>query len=95
MVNDPKADGDIYWAPSGEKVIIRNRDDFSNKVLPYYYKHNKWSSFVRQLNVYGFCTKQYTPCEDNPSQPNERVTYTVSHPQFKKDSNETLINITR
>jgi heat shock transcription factor len=50
MLNDTKTDGEIYWDPTGERIIIRNRNDFSNKILPVFYKHNKWSSFVRQLN---------------------------------------------
>ena len=39
---------------SGESFVIRDVDRFAKEVIPTAYKHNNWSSFVRQLNFYGF-----------------------------------------
>jgi hypothetical protein len=47
--------------------------------------------------VYGFCTEQYSPVgsENDSLQAKDRIAYTAFHHQFKKDSPETLTNITR
>eukprot|EP01039_Chlorochromonas_danica_P002245 gene2245-2459_t len=42
------------WSESGDTVIIKDAKAFSEKVIPTAYKHNNFSSFVRQLNFYGF-----------------------------------------
>ena len=44
----------IYWNKEGKGIIITNVNEFSNMVLPEYYNHSNYSSFVRQLNLYGF-----------------------------------------
>ena len=44
----------IYWNKEGKGIIIANVYEFSTMVLPKYYKHSNYSSFVRQLNLYGF-----------------------------------------
>eukprot|EP00903_Cladosiphon_okamuranus_P006985 g6798.t1 len=42
------------WTPKGETFVVKNPDVFSNVVIPRFFKHSKFSSFVRQLNFYGF-----------------------------------------
>lgn len=44
----------IHWNSEGNSFIIREVDGFSKKLLPKYFKHSNYSSFVRQLNMYGF-----------------------------------------
>ncbi|KAK9765310.1 hypothetical protein K7432_006464 [Basidiobolus ranarum] len=44
----------IAWELSGSRFIIKNPSLFASKVLPQYYKTNKFASFARQLNIYGF-----------------------------------------
>lgn len=40
------------WSMKGDTFIIKDAKKFSEKVIPTVYKHNNFSSFVRQLN---FC----------------------------------------
>ena len=44
----------IHWSPDGLYVIISDPNGLSKKVLPEFYKHHNFSSFVRQLNMYNF-----------------------------------------
>ena len=44
----------IYWNKEDGGIIIADVNKFSSMILPKYYNHNKYSSFVRQLNLYGF-----------------------------------------
>ena len=44
----------VDWGEKGESFVVKDRDSFSRIVLPRYFKHNRFSSFRRQLNLYGF-----------------------------------------
>jgi len=44
----------IDWNPEGTALVIKKPTEFSQKVLPQYFKHNNLTSFVRQLNMYNF-----------------------------------------
>ncbi|KAJ3226100.1 ATP synthase subunit O, mitochondrial [Clydaea vesicula] len=44
----------IYWSDSGNSFFISDVEEFESKVLPLYYRHNNFTSFVRSLNMYDF-----------------------------------------
>ncbi|GFP56491.1 transcription factor SFL1 [Trichoderma asperellum] len=53
MLEDSSIQHLISWSSSAESFVMSPSADFS-KVLSQYFKHTNVSSFVRQLNMYGF-----------------------------------------
>ncbi|OWM86290.1 heat stress transcription factor A-8 [Punica granatum] len=54
MVDDENTDSIISWGGSGDSFVIWDVTQFSVQLLPKYFKHSNFSSFMRQLNIYGF-----------------------------------------
>ena len=42
------------WSVSGDTFLVRDEDSFAHSIIPTFFRHNNFSSFVRQLNFYGF-----------------------------------------
>ncbi|KNC79538.1 hypothetical protein SARC_08073 [Sphaeroforma arctica JP610] len=54
MLDDHKTEDQIAWAADGASFHIFNPESFAKNILPRYFRHNKFASFVRQLNMYNF-----------------------------------------
>lgn len=52
MVEDPMTNSVVSWSHSGRSFIVWNPPEFARDLLPKYFKHNNFSSFIRQLNTY-------------------------------------------
>ncbi|KZV47502.1 heat stress transcription factor A-2-like [Dorcoceras hygrometricum] len=82
IADDPETDSIVSWNSSGTSFIIWDHNKFSESILPKYFKSNVFSSFVYQLNNYGF---RKICCE----------IYEYANPWFQAGKKEWLKNIKR
>ncbi|CAL9132617.1 unnamed protein product [Musa textilis] len=54
MVDDPTTNSIVSWSATNASFVVWNQLEFARDLLPRYFKHNNFCSFVRQLNTYGF-----------------------------------------
>ncbi|CAE6470707.1 unnamed protein product [Rhizoctonia solani] len=93
MINDTKSASFIAWNEHGTSFIVQNVGEFSRSILGSHFKHSNFSSFVRQLNMYGFHKVNKTPRSQRTSQDNQ--TWEFSHPKFLKGRVDLLDQIKR
>lgn len=62
MVDDPSSDKVVSWSATNNSFVVWDPPEFARDLLPKYFKHNNFSSFVRQLNTYVLCR---SPCSLN------------------------------
>ena len=82
ILNNQAYSSVIAWVNEGTAFKILDLPDFMDNVLPKYYKHKNFSSFIRQLNMYNF---HKVPGDG----------HIFSHPLFKSDNPEQLSMICR
>ncbi|KAI8064331.1 HSF-type DNA-binding-domain-containing protein [Gilbertella persicaria] len=92
MLEDPETSDLISWSSHGDLFSVSNPTAFSKTVLPQYFKHNNWQSFVRQLNMYGF-HKVNDLIHSNLT--NENQTWEFKHPNFRRGAVNDLQHIKR
>lgn len=59
LVDDPTTDHVVSWGEDDTTFVVWRPPEFARDLLPNYFKHNNFSSFVRQLNTYVCNTKSY------------------------------------
>ena len=52
LVDDPSTDHIVSWGEDDTTFVVWRPPEFARDLLPNYFKHNNFSSFVRQLNTY-------------------------------------------
>jgi hypothetical protein len=75
----------VGWSEEGDSFVIKNSHEFSEVILPKYFKHNNFSSFIRQLNMYDF----------HKSRKKSDIQQVFKHPFFLKDKKHLLPQIKR
>ena len=77
MIN---AGAECAWSPDGTEIIVSNPERLQANVLPLYFRHGQYSSWVRALNAYDF--KKTRPGQ-------------WQHPHFQRDRPEQIKHVTR
>ncbi|KAJ3472954.1 hypothetical protein NLI96_g13189 [Meripilus lineatus] len=93
MINDPKSAQFISWTELGTSFVVSNVGEFSRTILGSHFKHNNFSSFVRQLNMYGFHKINRTPRAQRTSA--DVQTWEFSHHKFLRGRPDLLEEIKR
>ncbi|XP_029343951.1 heat shock factor protein isoform X3 [Acyrthosiphon pisum] len=88
LVCSKETDNVITWSEDGDSFIINNPVEFC-KVLPRYFKHNNFMSFVRQLHIYGFSKR----ISDVDHTSNHGTSCEYAHPYFMKEHPCLLLSI--
>lgn len=91
MVNDPSSDDVIYWnmkakpiegVPCGTPFTVVDNGRMEKELIPQFYKHSNFTSFIRQLNQYRFRKL-------------DTKSWTFGHEFFVREQPELLVNIKR
>ncbi|GMI93422.1 SCHIZORIZA, heat shock transcription factor B4 [Hibiscus trionum] len=72
----------VSWNDEGTGFVVWSPAEFSELTLPRYFKHNNFSSFIRQLNTYGFKKTSSRRWE-------------FKHEKFLRGEKQMLVEITR
>ncbi|CAD8195780.1 unnamed protein product [Paramecium pentaurelia] len=84
ILENPQLQDIVGWNEDGSGFLVKNVIAFQDQVLPMYFKHRNFASFVRQMNMYGF-HKSRSDLKENE----------FIHPHFKKDQKNLLKKIKR
>lgn len=84
IVQDPSNSAFVGWSSCGTRLDVRDIEGFTANVLPKYFRHSNYSSFVRLLNMYDF-TKAHRKAES----------LGFAHRNFKRGHPELLSYIQR
>lgn len=54
MLDEPSGNDVVRWGKAGDTFVVVEGERFNSYILPKHFRHRNMSSFVRQLNKYGF-----------------------------------------
>ncbi|CEO99695.1 HSF-type DNA-binding domain-containing protein [Plasmodiophora brassicae] len=77
-------DDAVRWADDGRSFIVTDCDRLQSLILPRYFKHGNYNSFVRQLHFYGF---------SKTTLPNNQAEF--RHSRFIRNRTDLLAGIVR
>lgn len=83
------------WTTDGDMFVVKDPDQFAAQIIPQYFDHNKFSSFARQLNFYGFRKMQSKPIRNSDYDENTAKHVTFYNENFKRGRHDLLKKIQR
>ncbi|KAJ3882904.1 transcription factor Hsf1 [Lentinula edodes] len=94
LVSDPETDDVICWSESGDSFFVLDPTRLATERLGAFFKHNKFASFVRQLNMYGF--HKIPHLQQGALRSSSEAEYSqFAHPDFHRGQEDRLILIER
>ncbi|KAJ3573377.1 hypothetical protein NP233_g2473 [Leucocoprinus birnbaumii] len=95
MLNDPNSSGLIHWSESGDSFFVLDHERFAQDILPRWFKHKNFASFVRQLNMYGFHKIPHLQQGVLRSDTGENEYWNFAHENFRREQPDLLCLIQR
>ncbi|KAL7581182.1 hypothetical protein ACA910_005971 [Epithemia clementina (nom. ined.)] len=79
------------WSDGGTTFVVKDTEKFAAEVIPEFFKHNNFSSFVRQLNFYGFRKIKSDPLRIRDAESSEESRFwKFRHEKFQRGREDLL-----
>jgi len=85
------------WGEDGLTFVVKNPETFEKVIIPQFFKHSKFSSFVRQLNFYGFRKIKFADTIRINTALEQKTAnfWRFRHDNFRKGREDLLVEIKR